>query len=651
MSSFDDYALAEEVHASQLVEIISELAGQATLASYDVDEETYHRWMTLAAGSATEPELRLLFGAETAMAYCAQLLLDDALQESVAVHRTSFPHVYQSSLFGWFAPPTHLASKAQHIISEQSGTPLHIMGTLYENTLPAAVRARYGHFYTRPQVAQMMLDNIGFQGKAVLSARHLDPACGSGVFLIEAANRIIAQAEKEHYSPHQTCLAVQQTLHGLDLNPLGVLLTELALALTLAPLLRKCATAIPPLHVYVTDTLNQARLTIEDEAHAAWQIKNRQGTFSEGFTHISANPPYAKYPSARLTEAQQQRFARTTYGHPNLYGLFLQVGVELLADGGQIVFINPTSFVSGAYFRNLRRFLKSELNLAQFDTFRKRTGLFDGVLQEVVVLSGSKQPQVDTIRLRSFDGVHEVQEITVATASVLQDESMDYAFFIEPDLLAHQLLKQMQINAKPLQEYGVKISTGTIVWNRVKDLIQVDEPGALPLIWGNAIRPYFFRGIGNREGLATHVKLNEKTASIVSSGEALLVKRMTSKEETRRLVACRLPAEFANSQYFVENHVNVIASLPESTISLNTVLGLINSKPLEYLFRSLNGNTNVSATELRLLPVPDKPHLLSIIDELVANMHDADELRRAQIDQAVCDLYDLDEDSRRQLDI
>jgi len=88
---------------------------------------------------------------------------------------------------------------------------------------------------------------------------------------------------------------------------------------------------------------------------------------------------------------------------PNLYGLFLQVGVELHGDGGRLSYINPRSFVSGQYFRNLRRFLAEHLDLRRFDMFDKRTDVFEGVLQQLIILTAIKTiGQSEIIRLREF---------------------------------------------------------------------------------------------------------------------------------------------------------------------------------------------------------------------------------------------------------
>jgi adenine-specific DNA-methyltransferase len=140
-----------------------------------------------------------------------------------------------------------------------------------------------------------------------------------------------------------------------------------------------------------------------------------------------------------------------------------------------------------------------------------------------------------------------------------------------------------------------------------------------------------------------------KTQRLVSYGDALLVKRMTAKEEPRRLVACRLPDELAEGEcgYFAENHVNLVRSRPGQTnVDLNAILGLLNSRLFDFIFRSLNGNTQVSATELELLPIAIGPEL-DAIAELAATLTASggrDHMAQVRLDELVFRLYELDDD-------
>ena len=202
----------------------------------------------------------------------------------------------------------------------------------------------------------------------------------------------------------------------------------------------------------------------------------------------------------------------------------------------------------------------------------------------------------------------------MARESVLLDDRFDHAFFISADALAHRLLARMTAETQSLKDLGFKTVTGTIVWNRLKSSMRdVAAEDTLPLVWGNGIRPFRFLRLGNRANKATHVVLNQRTRGIVIRGGAILVKRMTAKEEARRLVACRVPPalEKAADGWFAENHVNIVKPV-DPAIELDAVLGLLNSSLYDYVFRSLNGNTQVSATELAMLPIKQGPELQAI---------------------------------------
>lgn len=640
----------------------------AALSSFAVDAASrvnepgcaglFERWRATFGEHMTHDEARDTFAGEASFAAAARLVLDARIG-GLAGRRVAFPHLYASELFSWYEPGDDLRNAVREALSlGLAEEPIEMLGWLYQFSIPESVRKRFGQFYTGPAVVFSMLDNLGFKGAAALSGRLIDPACGAGAFLIEATRRVLAAAEQDGLSDGEACAAVQRAIHGLDINPLGVLLTEAAIALLLAPRLARLpeSAELAPLHLYVTDTLRAGELSGEEHADVASAIKARHGEFASGFDFVVANPPYAKFPSRLMDAEQKRRFAATTSGHPNLYGLFLQVGVELLADGGRLSFINPKSFVSGAYFRNLRRFLTEHLDIKGFDLFDKRTGLFHGVLQEVIILTGTRSSaQREFIELREFAGAPDcppARAIEVASSSVLLGETFDYAFFTAVDPLTHRVLARMTERSRPLSAFGMKAVTGTIVWNRLKPHVRHGaSDDALPLVWGNGIRMFRFAGIGNRAGEGTHMALVDKTRKIIAYGDALLVKRMTAREEARRLVACRVPARLANSPagYFGENHVNIIRPLANARLDLDAVLGLLNSDLFDYIFRALNGNTNVSATELELMPVVQGPELEEVASAArrltAAGGVDGEAL--ADLNDAVYRLYRLDEDDVR----
>jgi adenine-specific DNA-methyltransferase len=95
----------------------------------------------------------------------------------------------------------------------------------------------------------------------------------------------------------------------------------------------------------------------------------------------------------------------------------------------------------------------------------------------------------------------------------------------------------------------------------------------------------------------------------------VLLKRFTSKEQRRRLDAAVLKeSEFPHESVGIENHVNYIHK-PKGRLSVSEAFGiaaLLNTGLIDNYFRSLNGHTQVNATEIRNLPLPD----LSVIRKI-----------------------------------
>ncbi len=111
----------------------------------------------------------------------------------------------------------------------------------------------------------------------------------------------------------------------------------------------------------------------------------------------------------------------------------------------------------------------------------------------------------------------------------------------------------------------------------------------------------------------------------------MLLRRLSSKEERRRLIAATLERErFSAPRVGIENHVNFIHR-PGGALSLTEARGLtalLNSRLLDRYFRMASGSTQVNATDIRRLPLPAS----AVIHELGRR---APELTASELDAAV----------------
>ena len=100
-----------------------------------------------------------------------------------------------------------------------------LLKALYQELFPRALRHRLGEYYTPDWLARHVLDQVGYSGR--LKQRLLDPACGSGTFLLTAIGRIRAarlssqSGSLSNSSKSELCRHILSHVVGIDLNPLG----------------------------------------------------------------------------------------------------------------------------------------------------------------------------------------------------------------------------------------------------------------------------------------------------------------------------------------------------------------------------------------------------------------------------------------------
>ncbi|MBI4873427.1 MAG: N-6 DNA methylase, partial [Acidobacteria bacterium] len=86
---------------------------------------------------------------------------------------------------------------------------------LYQATFPRRERHALGEYYTPDWLAEHVLDELGYTDQRVL-----DPACGSGTFLVAAINRV--RRAHSHLSPGELLDRILTTVAGFDVHPLAV---------------------------------------------------------------------------------------------------------------------------------------------------------------------------------------------------------------------------------------------------------------------------------------------------------------------------------------------------------------------------------------------------------------------------------------------
>ncbi len=110
-------------------------------------------------------------------------------------------------------------------LSEDPGGSRDLLKKLYQQLFPKSVRHDLGEYYTPDWLGEHVLDQLGYSGNP--DQRVLDPACGSGTFLVLVINRIRRwydeNRENCRFDEGELCRKILSNVIGFDLNPLAVM--------------------------------------------------------------------------------------------------------------------------------------------------------------------------------------------------------------------------------------------------------------------------------------------------------------------------------------------------------------------------------------------------------------------------------------------
>ena len=162
------------------------------------------------------------------------------------------------------------------------------------------------------------------------------------------------------------------------------------------------------------------------------------------------------------------------------------MGLFNLCENGEMVYIIPRSWTSGAYFKRFREYFLTVGKLEHIHLFVSRSKVFDkeSVLQETIIIKvrkTDKMPETVTITSsKSNSDFGEITSLTVPYDLVVAGE--DYYVYLVTDENEVEVLRKLHKFDKTLPAIGVKMKTGLTVDFRNREILRdKEEEGAIPL--------------------------------------------------------------------------------------------------------------------------------------------------------------------------
>ncbi|MDF2655298.1 MAG: Restriction modification methylase Eco57I [Bacillota bacterium] len=484
---------------------------------------------------------------------------------------------------------------------------------LYLETMPKQERKKYGQFFTSKETALFMagLYNVP-DSKDYLSI--LDAGAGSGM---------LACALIETLQGKENLKKIALTCYENDINILELLRSNL------------------------NQIKENSKIEIEYNILTDNYITSQHFDFNEmqgcnitekKYDIVIGNPPYMKI-SKDAPEATAM--PEVCYGAPNLYFLFASMSLFNLKDDGEMVYIIPRSWTSGAYFNRFRQYLLTKGKLEHIHLFVSRKKVFDkeDVLQETIIIKVIKtcnEPQTLTITSsHSNHDFHDLKTLKIPYSIAVSGENK-YVYLVTDEDEVNTLMK---INKwkNTLPSLGIKMKTGLTVDFRNREILRdVMEEGAVPLFYSQHIREGTVEFPINKEN---EFVVTEQSGLIQKNKNYLFVKRFTAKEEKRRL-QCGIYLSKRYPQYekiSTQNKINFVDGLTSelSECEVYGLYALFNSTVYDTYYRVLNGSTQVNSTEINSMPVPSR----EIIRQLGKALIKSNDLSEENCDRILEEYY------------
>ncbi len=388
---------------------------------------------------------------------------------------------------------------------EFSVLPADILGQVYEQFLGKVIRLTPGHravvedkpeakkaggvYYTPTYIVDYIVKNtVGslLEGKTLRQAkklRILDPACGSGSFLIGAyqylldwhRDRYVEDDPEKHTRAKRLYPAMGGEwrlttrerrrillghIYGVDIDPQAVEVTKLSLLLkvlegasgeTLGAQFRlfreralpdladniKCGNSLIGPDFYE----NQQFDLLDEEERYRINVFDWEAGFPEimkagGFDAVIGNPPYG----ADYTDAEKEYFqSEYVYkkGKPETYIFFLERGNAILTASGMLGFITPNAWLTNYYGVQMRRYIFEHASFKHLVDLEP-TKVFQKSVVDTVITISSKDTRIK---------VREKTEVWRGT----KDHQIAYEFAVDQSVWESDPQAIINVQANPVE--------------------------------------------------------------------------------------------------------------------------------------------------------------------------------------------------------
>lgn len=557
-----------------------------------------------------------------------------------------------------------------------------ILGKAYEQHITREERKQLGQFYTPDVVIDYILDNtLGqvLREKPLEQIKILDPACGSGGFLMRAYDRLREEYLRQGWAErkvHEQIL--KKNLYGIDINPFATQLTVMNL------LLKDLEHPANQVNVMTGDSLEKLELAFDldiyEQEHPLTFIRQPEDVKvslsrllkNRPFDIVVSNPPYIFTRSTFISRSEKEYYAKhykSAAGKVNTFAIFLESGIERLCEKGRLGMIVPNTLLRVSTYEPIRNYILDNCAIEQIVDLGG--GQFDEVTAETIIIILCREADRPTRTSNKTRVLTEAKSLPSADYKVSHIKQSTFelnprrSFNIFVDEGANAILSTIERECIPFGKTAQDIIAGVATPKGKRNFIsdrRLDERYK-PLLEGKDIDRYSIQFASKYVLYDRGLLHRPRPESIFLSPIKILIRRIGGGSYP-------IVATLDTNQYYTFNSLNN-AILHTAQFDDKYVLALLNSKVLNYYFTMRCTNragltVNISKGYLERLPIKPasserQSELASLVDRMLnlnrqitsATTRLKDDLQKQidatdlEIDQEVYNLYGITEEEKQ----
>lgn len=412
--------------------------------------------------------------------------------------------------------------------------------------------------------------------------------------------------------------------------------------------LKRLKTTLDKLEAQKEETLNNVIYQNAFEWRFEFpEVLDNKGAFL-GFDVVIGNPPYVFGGSEGITKLEKDFFKKkyiTGVGKINLFTLFIEKSYLIMNNYSEFAFIIPNTFLRVTSYQIPRQFFLNNLNINSIYDFGDN--VFEDAVTTAIVTTASKNQVKD-----NYDISIVIEKKDNNTHNRLSKQDIidnNYVFAINTNRETLAIVNKLRKQSTLLGELCKEMIFGVVITKNKDEVVnEIQLPDWKPFLEGKEIGAYYIKPITQYLNYTPKLLHRARTKEIFEVKEKILVQRITGGKHP-------LKAAYDDKQHYNKESINNIILKDNIPLSTKYVLGLLNSKLINwfYTIQFTNGSNltvNLSKAYLSQIPIViPSIKFLNKIEELVNKIllikeenpkADTTELER-EIDVLVYQLYNL----------